>query len=249
MFSFLKRFFGRASNPSEPDERTSLDLTPGHIALLRRMQFVWDESESGAPVAHPDAPYGPGDLFDIIGAAFGMTPAERGPNGAAWSEAQRAEIWRIHSQDMADALMVMALHAKTKPGRYEIDLRPFKAFHGDEMPDLRFDSDRQTEQPLDLRGDAILFDFTPDHGELLANAYFRWCHWLDAPGIDSKRPYASTYYPGDVAAILGHDYDPNSDEDLPIEEETLFAKLHAETLLALYILVRHGAITPRRYRF
>ena len=83
------------------DERT-FELTLERIALIRRMVVAWDGTESGAPIVHPDAPYGStdrdGDISNVTGDDDGA------------DEEHRA---------LGDALAVFLEHARLKPGRYQ----------------------------------------------------------------------------------------------------------------------------------
>lgn len=229
------------NDPPPPDEGVmEFTLTPAHIGLIRRTVWVWDDSESGAPVAAPDIPYGEGSMWDHIGHAFGMTPENEG----RWSKAQLEEMLRIHTLEMPGVLWIAATHGTIKPGPYDLDLTAMKYALGGDPPNMVFETYDDDNPPIDLRPDRVTFTFTPHHGLLLANAYWRYCHWVEAIGIDSKRPYGNnSFYFVDMAEILGEEWDEENEEALMHRYE----KLHAETLLAVMAMTQNATIAPGRF--
>ncbi len=83
------------------------------------------------------------------------------------------------------------------------------------------------------------FTFKPDHLKLLRRMYVGWqdCE-TGAPEIDPKRPYGNSFVAGDVAEILGWEW--NKEEDFPefLEEQAM--AIHKETEHALQIYLRFG---------
>ncbi len=78
------------------------DLTLERIALIRRMVVAWNGAEPGAPMIHPEAPYGSrdrdGDIANVTGDDDGA------------EEEHRA---------LEDGLAVFSQNARLKPGRYQ----------------------------------------------------------------------------------------------------------------------------------
>jgi hypothetical protein len=88
------------------------------------------------------------------------------------------------------------------------------------------------------------FTLTDDHVKLLHAMFVGWedCE-AGAPAVDCKRPYGSSYVPGDVREILGW---PSPSEDDDDADRRAYA-IHRETELALQIVLRHGP-KPGHYR-
>src|SRR5690349_8840636 len=94
------------------------------------------------------------------------------------------------------------------------------------------------------------FTVTEDHLKLLRHAYVSW-HDSEygSPSIDCKRPYGESYVERSMAEILGV---PESewldDEEGPRPGvEDLCAQLHAETAIALQIVLATGEFRTGRY--
>ncbi len=82
------------------------------------------------------------------------------------------------------------------------------------------------------------FLLKPEHIKLLERAYIGWedCEF-GAPAIDCKRPYGNSDVVGDIAEILGWQY--NHDDVLTKEQIGYAHQLHRETQVALQIIVQH----------
>jgi hypothetical protein len=97
----------------------------------------------------------------------------------------------------------------------------------------------------------LTFVLTDDHIKLLQRAYVRWddCEY-GAPGIDCKRPYGNSSVEFDIAEILGWDLPLDQFESayLTKEQADRAEEIHRETLTALQIVLRTGAMTPGTYR-
>lgn len=91
------------------------------------------------------------------------------------------------------------------------------------------------------------FELTTDHVKLLRRMYVGWNDAeTGAPEIDPKRPYGNSDVPGDVAGILGWEYD--ADDDMPTHMEELAEALHRDTQLALQVVLTAGSFEPGLYR-
>src|ERR1700693_3694178 len=91
--------------------------------------------------------------------------------------------------------------------------------------------------------DGTDFTVTEDHLKLLRRARVSWDDAeYGAPAIDPKRPYGSSKQVRDMAEILGladSDWLYQNDGVIPAAEDR-FAQLHAETAIALQIVLATG---------
>jgi hypothetical protein len=94
------------------------------------------------------------------------------------------------------------------------------------------------------------FTVTADHLKLLRHAYVTWHDGeYGSPSIDPKRPYGESYVERSMAEILGVPESEWLDEErgpLPGVEK-LCAQLHAETAIALQIVLATGEFRAGRY--
>jgi len=94
------------------------------------------------------------------------------------------------------------------------------------------------------------FTVTEDHLKLLRHAYVSW-HGAEygSPSIDPKRPYGESYVERSMAQILGvPDSEWLDEEEGPLPGvEDLCAQLHAETAIALQIVLATGEFRAGRY--
>ena len=109
------------------------------------------------------------------------------------------------------------------------------------------------------------FTVTEDHLKLLRHAWVDWDQGegYGAPGINPKKPYGNSDVERDIAEILEA---PDSDwewveievgfpppgarervKDLRPEAAERFTRLHAETAIALQIVLATGEFRPGRY--
>lgn len=159
-------------------DETKFDLTLERIALIRRMVVAWNEAEGGAPMIHPDAPYGSGNRDDDIANVTG-------DDEGAWEE-HRA---------LGDALAVFVRHAALKPGRYQYH-NPLAKL------DLGSASDVFRDAATGTTPEHITFDMTGEHLRLVQHLAVAWDDALAVPIIDPLRPYGEPK-PG-AAGIAGH---------------------------------------------
>ncbi len=122
---------------------TPFELTLERIALIRRMVVAWNAAGEGAPIIHPDAPYGSLDRDDDI---FNVTGDDEGAE-----EEHRA---------MGDALAVFLQHAVLKPGRYQYH-NPLAKLSSTAVSDV-FRDGETGETP-----EHITFEVTPAHLALI----------------------------------------------------------------------------------
>ena len=93
------------------------------------------------------------------------------------------------------------------------------------------------------------FTVTEDHLKLLRRARVSWDDAeYGAPAIDPKRPYGSSNQVRDMAEILGlPDSEWLDQDDVIPGAEGRLARLHAETAIALQIVLATGEFRPGRY--
>ncbi len=92
------------------------------------------------------------------------------------------------------------------------------------------------------------FTVTEDHLKLLRHAHVSWDEAeYGAPSIDSKRPYGWSNVLGSMAQILEWPDRDWIDEQPPPGVEDRCARLHAETAIALQIVLATGEFRPGHY--
>jgi hypothetical protein len=118
------------------------------------------------------------------------------------------------------------------------------------MPHMR---DLITQARIETLRTSSEFTLTEDHRKLLRRMRLQW-QWCEtgAPEVDPKRPYGNSNVYVDVAEILGWEMPPEDATDLEYERwadgmRARAAKIHAETLLAMQVLLSTGRDTPGRY--
>ncbi len=143
----------------------NFELTLERIALIRRMVVAWNGEGSGAPIVHPDAPYGStdrdGDIFNVTGDDDGA------------EEEHRA---------LGDALAIFVTRAVLKPGRYAYHNTLAKLDSVDVGDVFRDETTGETPEH-------VTFDVTVDHLDLVPKLQVRWDVSRDVPAIDTATPY------------------------------------------------------------
>lgn len=66
-----------------------------------------------------------------------------------------------------------------------------------------------------------------------------------AAEIDPKRPYGNSYVAGDIAELLGWEFDP--DDGLTHEQADAAYEIHSQTPTALQIVLKTSSFTPGEY--
>lgn len=206
---------------------TEFDLTLERIALIRRMVVAWNGTEVGAPIIHPDAPYGSTDRDDDIANVMG--------DDEGTQEEHRA---------LGDALALFLQNARLKPGRYQYH-NPLAKLAPSDVFDL-FRDDETGVTP-----EHITFDVTEEHLRLIPNLSLEWDDEYDVPGVDPKRPYGDmTWYIVEMAVHLGEP--PEKDENgralLSEAQEQRLMRLHREMQPALQIFLRSADLAPGPFR-
>jgi hypothetical protein len=163
------------------------DLTLERIALIRRMVVAWNGAEPGAPMIHPEAPYGSrdrdGDIANVTGDDDGA------------EEEHRA---------LEDGLAVFSQNAKLKPGRYQYH-NPLAKLDCAAITDVFRDS-ATGETP-----EHITFAVTEAHLALIPRLNHVWDANHGVPRIDPERPYGGTEpYTLDMGRHLGGGSDQES---------------------------------------
>lgn len=208
-------------------DTASFDLTLERIALIRRMVVAWNGAEAGAPMLHPDAPYGSPDRDDDIA---NVTGDDEGAQ-----EEHRA---------LGDALAVFLQNALLKPGRYQYH-NPLAKLALGAVSDVFRDAETG-ETP-----EHITFDVTEAHLRLLPRLGLRWDAAHDVPGVDPERPYGGAgWYAEAMAAHLGEALPRDAEgRATPSEaEEARLEHLHREMQPAMQIFLRYGDLGPGPFR-
>lgn len=92
------------------------------------------------------------------------------------------------------------------------------------------------------------FTVTHEHLKLLQRMWVRWddCEY-GAPAIDSKRPYGNSDVEGDIAEILGWEYDKDHWDGMPSDLRDVASSIHSEMKTVLQILVVNLHIYVGKY--
>ena len=207
--------------------RETFDLTLERIALIRRMVVAWNGTEPGAPIIHPDAPYGSTDRDEDIADVTG--------DDAGTADEHRA---------LQDGLAVFAQNARLKPGTYQYH-NPLSKLDCDAVSDVFRDA-ATGETP-----EHITFAVTREHLTLIPHLSQRWDAAYDVPGVDPKRPYGTTErYTADIAGHLARSSEagPDGRSVTGEAEEERMMRLHREMQPALQIFLRYADLGPGRYR-
>lgn len=203
---------------------TTFEMTLERIALIRRMVVAWNPAASGAPIIHPDAPYGSADRDDDIANVMG--------DDDGTDEEHRA---------LGDALAVFVGNATLKPGRYAYHNTLAKLPPGAVLDVFRDDETGITPEH-------ITFDVTPEHITLLANLNLAWDEEHDVPGVDPTHPYGDgVSSTPDMASHPGTA--PETDADgIPTASGARLPRLHREMQPALQIFLRYADLGPGEFR-
>lgn len=206
---------------------TSFELTLERIALIRRMVIAWNGAGIGAPIVHPDAPYGSTDRGEDIANVTG--------DDDDTDEEHRA---------LGEALAVFIDNAMLKPGRYAYHNTLAKLAPGAVLDVFRDDESGITPEH-------ITFDVTPEHIALLTNLNIVWNDEHDVPGIDPTRPYRDgASYAADMTAHLGATSasDADSVPTIPETHDAQQQRLPREMQPALQIFLRYADLGPGDFR-
>lgn len=203
------------------------DLTLERIALMRRMVVAWSGTEPGAPIIHPDAPYGStdrdGDIANVTGDDEGADDEHRA---------------------LQDGLAVFAQNARLKPGTYQYH-NPLAKLDRETVSDVFRDA-ATGETP-----EQIVFAVTQEHLTLIPHLSQEWDDASDVPRVDPKRPYGGACpYAAGMAGYLGEapETDPAGHPIITDAQEDRMVRLHREMQPALQIFLRYADLGPGRYR-
>lgn len=205
----------------------TFDLSLERIALIRRMVVAWNGADAGAPIIHPDAPYGSGDRDGDIA---NVTGDDEGAE-----EEHRA---------LEDGLAVFARHARLKPGTYQYH-NPLAKLDCETVSDV-FRDGATGETP-----EHITFAVTQDHLALIPHLNQGWDAVHGVPRIDPMHPYGgAALHTVEMAARLGEPAATDAEgraETTDAQEDRLM-RLHREMQPALQIFLRYADLGPGRYR-
>lgn len=214
-----------------------LQVTPSHLALLRKARFRWNGAEIGAPMLDPDAPYTRTDLMKQIAEAFpGESP----------------EDLAMRHVEITVALRIFLARGKISPGDYQIKNLPLDVLRQD-MSGYGADGGL-TDDQLSLLPDGQ-FRLTDEHITLARGMPVEWSNEYDneerldfeqypAAAFDPKRPYGDfSWFQVDMARLLNLLPPRNSDGapgELPQELEERLACLHWQMLGAIQVIVENA---------
>ncbi|KQP42660.1 hypothetical protein ASF49_02150 [Methylobacterium sp. Leaf104] len=143
----------------------TFELTLERIALIRRIVVAWNPEGVGAPIVHPDAPYGStdrdGDIFNVTGDDDGADAEHRA---------------------LGDALAVFTASAVLKPGRYAYH-NTLAKLASDDVGDV-FRDEATGETP-----EHVTFDVTAEQVARVRVLAIRWDDTRDVPAVDTDAPY------------------------------------------------------------
>ncbi|AWN48693.1 hypothetical protein DK419_21985 [Methylobacterium terrae] len=155
------------------------EITLERIALIRRLVVAWDPTGQGAPVIHPDAPYGSldrdGDIANVTG----------DDEGAA--EEHRA---------VGEALVAFLRHAELKPGRYSYH-NPLTKL------DLSHVSDVFRDESTGTAPEQIVFEVGPEHIALIRHLAMGWDEARGVPAVDAGAPYGPDAIEESMSRAIG----------------------------------------------
>lgn len=96
------------------------------------------------------------------------------------------------------------------------------------------------------------FTLKQEHFDLLSKSWVQWQgDEFGAPEIDPKRPYGNSDVFNDIHRILtGEEWDYDEEEEMPLELENTYRKLHEETETALQVILNNlgGFCPPGEYQ-
>ncbi|WP_423380077.1 hypothetical protein [Burkholderia sp. LMG 32019] len=211
------------------DDAPYPDLTPRHVALMRRLQVMWLPIESGAPGIVPESP------LTGSGATIDLAKAILETDDDVLAIRTLAELGHVVPEFVTVA-------GTLSPGQYVIPEALRKAF---DFP----------ESGVDPSG---RFEFRAEHLAILRGTIWRTLddYSIDAvleeddfwplSYIDGKRPYGEcTYFQIDMAELLGEPYRFDAERDLieDAEKDARLERLHYETLAALQVFLMHAELT------
>jgi hypothetical protein len=163
---------------AEESPMPETEITLERIALIRRLVVAWNPQGHGAPMIHPDAPYGStdrdGDIANVTGDDEGAEEEHR---------------------MVGAALAAFVRHASLKPGRF--------TYHN---PLVKLDHSRTGDVFREAGGaspEQITFDVEAAHLALIPHLAVLWDAGLGVPRVDTAAPYGEADLAGSMARILG----------------------------------------------
>ncbi|CAB3773295.1 MULTISPECIES: hypothetical protein [Burkholderia] len=205
------------------------DLTPGHVALMRRLRVVWLPVESGAPAIYPESPLTGSD------ATIDLAKAILDTDDDVRAIRTLAELGHLVPEFVTAA-------GELAPGHYVIPEALREAF---DFPESGVDTSGHFElraEHLDLLRAALWMtvdSYSID--DVLSEDDF----W-PLPCIDGKRPYGDcSYIQIDMAELLGEPYQYDAERNLieDADKDARLERLHYETLAALQVFLMHAELT------
>ncbi|WBX87029.1 hypothetical protein [Achromobacter mucicolens] len=213
-----------------------LPYTAQHAALMRLLRVQWMPVESGAPAIDFEQPLLGGD--DTL--AIVRRTLDTGDDALAVR--RMAEVCRLVPR------YVRAI-GNLSPGRYDVPAEMREAF---DFPESGVGADGT----FALRDAHLMLlraaDWREAEGPALQAVLREGDRFWPMPYIDGKRPYGgASFYQIDMARLLKEPYPLDARGHAVTEpaKDARLARLHAETLAALQVFLRHStAAKPKRQR-
>lgn len=98
--------------------RTTFEIKPEHLILLRSTYIGWNDCEFGAPEIDPQRPYGNSQVLHDIAEILGIDPEGGGKYERWFSEEQKEYMERLHS-GLQETLQIAIYTGRFETGVYE----------------------------------------------------------------------------------------------------------------------------------